>query len=154
MTPALARSIRPLGDQIIIRTIPMEEKQNGIVIPDSARRPTIKDGQGRDQHHVQAEVIAVGPGKRMKGDPSLVGDLAHALQAAMAGIEVPGIGALLERAEQSYQERYQPMVVAGDRILYHPSVQGFDRRVYGLGEGEYFIIGEHSVLAVIERDGE
>ena len=155
MTPTLARSIRPLGDQIIIRTIPMEEKQNGIIIPDSARKPTIKDGKGRDQHYVQAEVIAVGPGKRMKGDPKLIEDLAVALKACVNYPEYAGdldIEALLARTRAV--SRLPVAVKPGDGILYHPSVQGFDRRV-DFGDGrEYFIIGEHSVLAVIKRDGE
>ncbi len=41
-------------------------------------------------------------------------------------------------------------VKPGDKILYHPSVRNFDRSVY-LDGVEHFIIGEHSLLAVVEE---
>ncbi len=215
------RMIRPLGEQIIIRTIPQSEV-GSIIVPDSAKRIThqgteegpgtgsdelqyvnrwlfediteslkrisagvpisesdielLKDlamranrsllpktetgiipSNGQGLNFVEAEVIAVGPGKRMKGDPDLLLEMTEALTMGRLmsfhiGNEpqLSHVNQLLDRARNP-RERIPPLVKPGDRILYHPAVQRFDRRVEGLGEGEYFIIREESVLAVIER---
>lgn len=52
-------SIRPLGDRVIIKALPSEEKtRGGVILPDSAKE---KPQQG--------EVVAAGPGRRTdKGD--------------------------------------------------------------------------------------
>ena len=146
------RSIQPLGEQIIIRTIP-KDSIGSILIPDSAKGITMMGEKGAEDavHFVEAEVVAVGPGKRGKGDPTLVGELAEALDRVtnQDRSAVDGTWALIERARNP-QERIPLIVKPGDRILYHPAVQKFDRKVEGLGEGEFYIILENSVLAVIE----
>lgn len=152
------RMIRPLGEQIIIRTIPQSEV-GSILIPDSAKGITMMGDKGASDavHFVEAEVIAVGPGKRMKGDPTLIDDLVRKLdQLAMHDQgAVEGTQALIDRAQKC--ERIAPLVKPGDRILYHPAVQRFDREIdpesIGLPAGERcFIVSElTSVLAVIER---
>jgi co-chaperonin GroES (HSP10) len=145
--------IQPLGEQIIIKIIP-QNSVGSIIIPDSAKGITMMGAKGSEDavHFVEAEVIAVGPGKRGKGDPTLVRELADALDRVtyQDRSAVQGTGALIERARNPL-ERIPLIVKPGDRILYHPSVQRFDRKVEGLGEGEYFIIREESVLAVIEQ---
>jgi co-chaperonin GroES (HSP10) len=215
------RTIRPLGEQIIIRVIP-PESVGSIIIPDSAKRssyggsakatpsdelqyvnrglyeevaqavrmladeiaPTredleyLKDLSKRAQktilpksakgipqssgeviNFVEAEVIAVGPGKRGNGDPTLIDELAWKVdQLAMHDHgAVEGTQALIDRA----QNRNAPIplqVKPGDRILYHPAVQSFDRKIpaelLGLpATEECYICNEMtSVLAVLERD--
>ena len=48
--------LRPLGDRVVIKRAEQEEKtKGGIIIPDSAK-----------EKPVEAEVIAVGPGKALK----------------------------------------------------------------------------------------
>jgi chaperonin GroES len=48
--------LRPLGDRVVIKRVEGEEKtKGGIIIPDSAK-----------EKPVEAEVIAVGPGKALK----------------------------------------------------------------------------------------
>ncbi len=48
--------LRPLGDRVVIKRVEQEEKtKGGIIIPDSAK-----------EKPVEAEVIAVGPGKALK----------------------------------------------------------------------------------------
>jgi co-chaperonin GroES (HSP10) len=166
-TPVIqTRMIRPLGEQIIIRTIPQSEVRS-IIIPDSAKGITMIGDKGESDavHFVEAEVIAVGPGKRTKGDPDLLLEMAEVLKgrwdfvatkfnpveiAAKIRENEDRVLGLIDRAENP-QLRIPPLVKPGDRILYHPAVQRFDRKVEGLGEGEYFIIREESVLAVIER---
>lgn len=163
-TGSQTRSIRPLGDQLIIKVIP-QESWKGILIPDSAKGPTITGEKGSEDavHFVQAEVIAVGPGSRSKGDPKLIPAIVSALHDAAAMIDGPGPelhadDELVDRlmglaALASVEDRRLPLTVSpGDLILYHPAVQKFDRRVEGLGDGEYYIIGEHSVLAILEAE--
>ncbi len=46
-------AIRPLGDRVVVKTLPSEEvTKSGIVIPDTAK-----------EKPQQAEVVAVGPGR-------------------------------------------------------------------------------------------
>jgi co-chaperonin GroES (HSP10) len=87
----------------------------------------------------------------------LIDDLADMLSLARSPSidlgnepDLSHVNDLIQRARNP-QLRIPPLVKPGDRILYHPAVQRFDRKVEGLGEGEYFIIREESVLAVIER---
>lgn len=145
------RTIRPLGEQIIIRVIP-QNSVGSIIVPDSAKGITMMGEKGAQDavHFVEAEVVAVGPGKLAK-DPELLLELTETLRRITAGNSPPpeDLSQLIHRAERP--SRVPMNVARGDRILYHPSVQKFDRKVEGLGEGEYFIIREESVLAVIER---
>jgi co-chaperonin GroES (HSP10) len=157
----LSRSIQPLGEQIIIRTIP-KDSIGSILIPDSAKGITMMGEKGAEDavHFVEAEVIAVGPGKRGKGDPNAFDDCRSYFRDFVdfhdddrrASSELPSVEdarALLDRLNAS--TRIALTVKPGDRILYHPAVQKFDRKVEGLGEGEFYIILENSVLAVIEE---
>lgn len=51
-------NIKPLGDRVVIKQLPMEEKtKSGIIMPDTAKE---KPQEG--------EVVAVGPGKLEKGE--------------------------------------------------------------------------------------
>jgi len=165
-------NIQPLGEQIIIRTIP-QDQVGSILIPDTAKGITQMGSKGESDavHFVEAEVISVGPGKRQKGDPFLVNDLALALdilnrQSGVFEPHIVDVAALLKRARDR-QTRLAPLVKPGDKILYHPAVQKFDREITHLMNGDapvsfdkcgkplpgskYFIIREESVLAVIER---
>ncbi len=155
------RSIQPLGDQLIIRTIPVSTI-GSIVVPDSAKGITVMNPNKPTEavHFVEAEVLAVGPGKRMKGDKHLVSDLAHGLQLAYAGqMSNADIDKLFQRAENGHH-RVPLSVKPKDKILYHPSVQKFDRDITDfLSDGtepagtRYYLISEEtSVLAVIERE--
>ena len=163
--------IHPLGEQIIIRTI-KPDSVGSIIIPDSAKAIT-KSGESsltNQLNFVEAEVIAVGPGKRSK-DPGFAAEVTKFLRCLLLDIEqsrsrkvehlmitedVPFVETLLARAENHHRE---PLTVKpGDRILYHPAVQKFDRQIdpelIGLrsGEGECFIIREESVLAILEEE--
>ena len=149
--------IHPIGEQIIIQCI-QPEAVGSIIIPDSVKAIT-KTGESSlvDQlNFVEANVIACGPGKRGK-DETLVRDLAKKLdQLAMHDQgAVEGTQALLDRANDPNAR--QPLIVKpGDRILFHPSVQRFDREIepesIGLpaNSGRCFIIREESVLGIIE----
>lgn len=151
--------INPLGNQLIIRAIP-QESWRGIVIPQTARSATMTGAKGGEDavHFVEAEVIAVGPGKRRKGDPDLVADLVYALQLVRGRNTGPNVAvdyeALIERAENR-TAFLEPSVKPGDRVLYHPAVQKFDREIDGAmigraDDGKYYIVGEHSIMAVLE----
>ncbi|CAA7600736.1 Chaperonin 10 Kd subunit [Acididesulfobacillus acetoxydans] len=51
-------NIQPLGDRVVIKALPLEEKtKSGIIMPDTAKE---KPQEG--------EVVAVGPGKMEKGE--------------------------------------------------------------------------------------
>ncbi len=145
--------IQPLGEQLIIRVIP-PESVGSIILPDSAKGITQIGEKGDAVHFVEAEVIAIGTGKRAKGDAALLEKLAAALDR-LANHDpgaVEGTGALIDRARNNHTSRLPFLTKPGDRILYHPSVQKFDREVEVPGvEGRCFIIREDSVLAVIER---
>jgi co-chaperonin GroES (HSP10) len=152
------RQIRPLGEQVIIRVIP-PLSVGSIIIPDSAKGSTHQGEGGSLVHFVEAEVVAVGPGKRGTGDPKLLDDLVRKLdQLAMHDQgAVEGTRSLLQRA----QNRNQPIplqVKPGDRILYHPSVQSFDRKIpaelLGLPSTEecYICNEKTSVLAILDRE--
>ena len=108
-------------------------------------------------HFVEADVIACGPGKRGK-DSLLVADLAYCLEQAASGILTIGdYDRVLSRAEDP--NAIQPLSVKpGDRILYHPAVQKYDREIepelVGLEPiigSKCFIIREESILGVVER---
>ncbi len=161
------RTIKPLGEQIIIKVLPPDQI-GSIIVPDSAKGITQTGEKGAEDavHFVEAEVIAVGPGKRGKGDKTLVADMADVLRgrwdyvatkfnaaeiAAKIRENEDRVISLLQRAENGHS-RLPLEVKPGDRILYHPAVQRFDRRVEGLGEGEFYIIREESVLAVLDKE--
>jgi len=160
----MTRTIQPLGEQIIIRTLPVGEI-GSIIVPDTAQSTTLmSDGDPQKAvHFVEAEVIATGPGKRMKGDPKLLGELAYAFDQTTRenGRRIYSrleIEALLLRAENGHH-RVPLSVKPKEKILYHPAVQKFDRDITALmTDGSepigtrYYIIREESVLAVIERE--
>lgn len=51
-------NIKPLGDRVVIKSLPSEEKtKSGIIMPDTAKE---KPQEG--------EIVAVGPGKMEKGE--------------------------------------------------------------------------------------
>ncbi len=167
------RSIRPLGEQIIIRVLP-PKSVGSIIIPDSAKGSTHQGEDGSLVHFVEADVIAVGPGKRGKREtllPSLIhllNDIAAYLDGFAAGIGTQDS----QRSDSLYwsdisrrwatrasEDTLIPLQVkAGNRILYHPAVQSFDRKInpelIGLKpeEGDCYIIGEHSVLAILDME--
>lgn len=166
-------NIHPLGEQIIIRTLP-PDRVGSIIIPDAAK--TISKVGKEDPtsaiNFVEAEVIAVGPGKRLTGDETLVSDLLYALDfvwdhqnnnAACDGY--PSRIADLHRRAVNRCARLPPLVQPGDKILYHPAVQTYDRDITDivsaaldngndLNGSKYFIIREGSVLAVLEKESE
>ena len=217
------RLIRPLGEQIIIRTLP-PSSVGSIIIPDAAKRisygsaaksgrvsdelqyvnrrlfeqmteclrllcagnpiddsdweflrdlhkradkqllpkvaPGIPTASGEAMNFVEAEVIAVGPGRRVKGDPDLFLELLDCLQQwydVSHSAPFSDTCELLERAKTSLHSLVPLSVEPGDRILYHPAVQSFDRKIaselLGLpAEAECYIVNERtSVLAVLER---
>jgi co-chaperonin GroES (HSP10) len=160
--------IQPLGEQIIIRTIP-QNSIGSILVPDSAKGITQKGSKGDMDavHFVEAEVIAVGPGKRIE-DRRLFHDMAYVLQQWQRGLrisEFEGLNdqttSLMDRIENDtdeFRRRVPILVKPGDRILYHPAVQRFDRDITDVmsngnevSGSKYFMIREESVLAVIER---
>lgn len=167
------RNIQPLGEQIIIRTIP-QSQFGSIIVADSVKGIiTLKGDDGQAVHFVEAEVIAVGPGKR-NTDPALIGSMRMFLTDLIVNIEdslspkhhafssVQAMGEakrLLQRSQNGHQ-RQALSVKPGDRIVFHPAVQSFDRDVTDfLSDGteplgtKYFLISEErSALAVIERD--
>jgi co-chaperonin GroES (HSP10) len=168
--------IQPLGEQIIIRTIP-QNSVGSILIPDSAKGITMMGEKGAMDavHAVEAEVIAVGPGKRQKGDMKLVEDFVTLVTEANENVNArmrgdgsdrrrwcqieDDITRLILRAG-SRNARIPPLVKPGDHILYHPAVQKFDRDITHVMENgneisgsKYFMIREDSVLAVIDHEG-
>lgn len=158
-TGTQTRQIRPLGDQLIIKVVPMADKLGSIIVPDQAKTTTLMGSKGSEDavNFVEAIVIAVGPGKRSQGDPKLVDDLWNALlgfpKEVFFNTFIDRPDAIRRLGERVHETSRLPLTVKpGDRILYHPSVQKFDRKVGGLGEGEYFIILENSVLAILEAD--
>jgi co-chaperonin GroES (HSP10) len=157
------RKIRPLGEQIIIRVIP-PLSVGSIIIPDSAKGSTHQGEGGSLVHFVEAEVVAVGPGKR-RHDGKLLDDLADAIRTLHRSDDENLIRAFVDinsdllvyRADNP--DTLIPLQVKpGDRILYHPSVQSFDRRIpaelLGLPSTEecYICNEQTSVLAVLERE--
>ena len=166
-------NIQPLGEQIIIKTIP-QTSIGSILVPDSAKGITMMGNKGAEDavHFVEAEVVAVGPGKRQKGDATLLDDCRHLLARFNVCRFDPEecndepifpteptreeYRVLRDRID-NLNRRLTPLVQPGDRILYHPAVQKFDREITDLMNGDrvsgerYFIIREDSVLAVIER---
>ncbi len=163
----MIRNIQPLGDQIIIKTIP-EESVGSIVVPDSAKRISHQGADGEVVHSVEAEVIAVGSGARLKGDKTLVsdfGDICREWVEHWAGLGVTDKGDLIQRTDGVLQRaenghhRAELQVKPGDRVIFHPAVQSFDRDVTHLladgseplGTRYYLISEERSALAVIER---
>ncbi len=166
---ARIQSIKPLGEQIIIRTFP-PDCIGSIIIPDSAKGITQKGSKGDMDavHFVEAEVIAVGPGKRVQ-DRALFYEMAQLIAQWQRGLRIAEFGGLKDQTESLLDrvcnegKRVPPIVKPGDRILYHPAVQRFDRDITDLmvkllnlnaedlAGSQYFIIREESVLAVIER---
>lgn len=52
-------NIQPLGDRVVIKAVPQEEKtKSGIIMPDTATKEKPQEG----------EVLAVGPGRLEKGE--------------------------------------------------------------------------------------
>ena len=106
---------------------------------------------GAGLNFVEAEVVAVGPGRRTH-DPQLHEDLVSFVTGFFAGNRLSQReGAeLLERA--SVSQRIPLSVKVGNHVWYHPAVQRYDRQI-DLGDGEtYFIIREESVLAVLGEE--
>jgi co-chaperonin GroES (HSP10) len=164
----IQRQIRPLGEQVIIRVL-QPESVGSIIIPDSAKGSTHQGEGGSLVHFVEAEVVAVGPGKRGNGNPTLMDEIVKALQETrhlMYSGEGDGAmrvdcSAKVSRLILQYEYRYAPIplqVKPGDRILYHPAVQRFDRKIdpalIGLPDTEecYIVSEMTSVLAVLERE--
>jgi co-chaperonin GroES (HSP10) len=154
----IPRQIRPLGEQIIIRVIP-PLSVGSIIIPDSAKGSTHQGEKGDFVHFVEAEVVAVGPG-RLGKDPTLLTEMAAVLEGLYNGLLASPfrmrVPALLERA--TVNARIPLQVKPGDRILYHPSVQSFDRKIpaelLGLPATEecYIVSEQTSVLAVLDPE--
>jgi co-chaperonin GroES (HSP10) len=151
----IQRLIRPLGEQIIIRVFP-PSSVGSIIIPDSAKGSTHQGEKGDLVHFVEAEVVAVGPGKRGK-DSRLMQDMADLLRAFQEDSTTQlDVELLLERFDRG--ELIPLTVKPGDRILYHPAVQSFDRRIdpelLGLpASEECYICNEMtSVLAILEKE--
>lgn len=124
---------------------------------EKARSMPIPNNLSNAVHFVEAEVVAVGPGRSSNGDPTLIADLVRKLdQLAMHDQgAVEGTQALIDRAAK--RNRLIPLSVrVGNRILFHPSVQRFDREIepvlVGEIEGRFFIIREDSVLAILEEE--
>jgi co-chaperonin GroES (HSP10) len=153
------RTIKPLGEQIIIKALP-PDRVGSIIIPDSAKAIT-KTGESslvNQLNFVEAEVIAVGTGKRAK-DPGLVAELIELLEyfhTPLAHSRSPHparVASALHRARNGHRVPFS--VKPGDRILFHPSVQRFDRKIdshlLGFSEGEFYIIREESILAVLDE---
>ena len=86
--------LRPLGDRVVIKRVEGEEKtKGGIIIPDSAK-----------EKPVEAEVIAVGPGKALKDGkirPLEVKAGDHVLIGKWSGTEIKheGIDHVIVREE-------------------------------------------------------
>ncbi|HWQ71198.1 MAG TPA: co-chaperone GroES [Desulfitobacteriaceae bacterium] len=77
-------NIKPLGDRVVIKAIPTEEKtKSGIIMPDTAKE---KPQEG--------EIVAVGPGKMEKGERIAldvkVGD--RVIYSKYAGTEIKSDG--------------------------------------------------------------
>jgi co-chaperonin GroES (HSP10) len=159
-----SQPLRPLGEQVIIRVIP-PSSVGSIIIPDSAKGSTHQGSKGDLVHFVEAEVVAVGPGKRGKGDQTLIDDMADLMrrwcEPATPGNRWEDIvrdsRPLLQRAEN--RNALIPLQVKrGDRILYHPAVQSFDRKIpaelLGLpATEECYICNEMtSILAILEKE--
>lgn len=128
---------------------------------EKARSMPLPSNLGNAVHFVEAEVIAVGPGRRGR-DETVFADMLYLLQqyfgSGHGGISPSRaeINALIARAEDQ-NARQPPMVKVGSRIWFHPAVQRFDREIepslIGLPEGNRcFIIREESILAVLEME--
>jgi hypothetical protein len=138
------------------------------VLPKGTRG--IPQSSGDVINFVEAEVIAVGPGKRGK-DTGLLELLADALNyyvepprartdmhddAEFYRLKMERNRDLIRRARNNSPIPLQ--VKPGDRILYHPSVQSFDRRIpaelLGLPTTEecYIVNEQTSVLAVLDPE--
>ena len=145
----------PISDEDMELLKDLVHRANRSILPKTATGIIPSNGAG--VNFVEAEVIAVGPGKR-KRDPGLLNDLAWALQLQKLDLlETRQYNSVLNRA--LHPELREPLIVKpGDRILYHPAVQAFDRRidadVLGFSEGEFFIIREESVLAILDSETE
>ena len=155
------RTIRPLGEQIIIRVFP-PSSVGSIIIPDSAKGSTHQGEKGDLVHFVEAEVVAVGPGRRGK-DSKLIEHLTDCCKTWMNAQETDHAQLALNTYEliMRSENRDSPIplqVKPGDRILYHPAVQSFDRKIpaelLGLPTTEecYICNEMTSVLAVLERE--
>jgi co-chaperonin GroES (HSP10) len=214
--------IRPLGEQIIIRTIP-QQKVGSIIIPESAKRisyqgaskgapsdelqyvnrrlfeqmtetlrmivagvpmddsdiewltdlhkraqkqilpraaKAIPNTSGEAINFVEAEIMAVGPGKRVH-DPQLLRDMVAMLSDWRMGLRISEFAGLDDRTTallgKFCAHQRQPLSVKpGDRILYHPAVQRFDREITHLMNDEperrWFIIREESVLGIVGEE--
>jgi co-chaperonin GroES (HSP10) len=152
------RQIRPLGEQIIIRVIP-PFSVGSIIIPDSAKGSTHQGEGGSMVHFVEAEVVAVGPGRRGH-DRKFVDACIVLMEAIVREWDAETVQnraeVLLARAQQTLHHPLQ--VKPGDRILYHPAVQRFDRKIdpalIGLPDTEecYICNEMTSVLAILERE--
>lgn len=95
MATATELKLRPLGDRVIIKPMPQEEKTSGgVILPDTAKEKPQK-----------GEVVAVGPGKKTeKGNrlPMEVGVGDRVLYGKYAGTEVKlqGVEYLIVKQEE------------------------------------------------------
>ena len=119
---------------------------------------------GAGLNFVEAEVVAVGPGRRER-DPLFVSDTISLLRSMVAADErarhdltysFPSMNwcsAALDHCKRAESETLIPLTVkVGNHVWYHPAVQRYDRQI-DLGDGEtYFIIREESVLAVLGEE--
>jgi co-chaperonin GroES (HSP10) len=146
--------IRPIKNQILIRPILEDKFSSGsaLVIPDSAKKSTVQGSDGSMVNFVKAEVIAVGPGRR-RVDSDLLPEVVATLERVLSNngpLTNARIRELLKRIADPV-ELIPLDVKPGDTILYHPSVRNFDRSVDVDGV-EHFLIGEHSLLAIVNLD--
>jgi co-chaperonin GroES (HSP10) len=144
------------GDKAFLKELNREAQK--AVLPREMK--TMMEEATEPLHFVEAEVIACGPGKRGR-DENLVADMAFCLRRLRAGVpaahSVHDFDGLLARAKDP--NAIQPLSVKpGDRILYHPAVQKYDREIepelVGLEPivgSKCFIIREESILGVVER---
>jgi co-chaperonin GroES (HSP10) len=145
--------IRPIKNQILIRPI-IEDKfssDSSIVMPDSAKKSTVQGSDGSMINFVKALVISVGPG-RPRVDSDLLPEVTATLERVLSNPGDLTNTRVLDLLKRIDSEELIPLdVKAGDTILYHPSVRNFDaHRSVEIDGVEHFIIGEHSLLAVID----
>jgi co-chaperonin GroES (HSP10) len=165
----VAQAVRMLADQIRPTAADLEYLR---ALSQRAQKATLaKTAKGIQQssgdaiNFVEAEVIAVGPGKRRK-DSRLFDEMVRIVEGwfqatdfdaatgFMLSLDWPAIHGRIRQEAAPIPLQVKP----GDRILYHPAVQSFDRKIpaelLGLpATEECYICNETtSVLAVLERE--
>lgn len=163
----VTETIKRLGTAVRHKVLISEEEhellKDLIIRAEKAVLPKTEKGilpsAGAGLNFVEAEVIAVGTGVRARDSGLFWALVAKVDQLAMHDQgAVEGTQMLLDCAAKEHRVPF--MVKPGDRILFHPSVQKFDRQIQpewiGLksGEGDCFIIREESVLAILDSEEE